>query len=164
LPHTSNFDFFIGFIYSRAFAIPFPNFLAKDSAFRGWIGKLGRKVGGIPVNRSERTNFVDQVAAEFQKRDRMILAITPEGTRSRTDYWKSGFYHMAMKANVPVIMAYIDYARKYIACGDVAEITGDMDADIAKIRAYFASVTPRHPERHGEIRFRPASDEKPDRA
>ncbi len=160
-PHTSNFDFFIGFIFSRAFAIPFPNFLAKDSAFRGWIGKLGRKVGGIPVNRSERTNFVDQVAAEFQKRDRMILAITPEGTRSRTDYWKSGFYHMAQKANVPVIMAYIDYARKYIVCGDVAEITGDMDADIAKIRDYFASITPRHPERHGEIRFRPANEEKP---
>ena len=159
-PHTSNFDFFIGFIFSRAYAIPFPNFLAKDSAFRGWIGKLGKKVGGIPVNRSERTNFVDQVAAEFQKRDRMILAITPEGTRSHTEYWKSGFYHMAMKANVPVIMAYIDYARKYIACGDVAEITGDMDADIAKIRDYFASVTPRHPERHGEIRFRPSSDEK----
>jgi 1-acyl-sn-glycerol-3-phosphate acyltransferase len=90
-PHTSNFDFFIGFIFSRAYAIPFPNFLAKDSAFRGWIGKLGKKVGGIPVNRSERTNFVDQVAAEFQKRDRMILAITPEGTRSYTEYWKIRF-------------------------------------------------------------------------
>lgn len=163
-PHTSNFDFFIGFIYSRAFAMPFPNFLAKDSAFRGWIGKLGKKVGGIPVNRSERTNFVDQVAAEFKQRDRMILAITPEGTRSRTEYWKSGFYHMAQKANVPVIMASIDYARKYISCGDVAEITGDMDADIAKIRAYFADVTPLHPERHGEIRFRPTSDDKADRS
>lgn len=159
-PHTSNFDFFIGFIFSRAFALPFPNFLAKDSAFRGVIGKLGRKVGGIPVNRSERTNFVDQVAAEFQKRDHMILAITPEGTRSRTEYWKTGFYHMALKANVPVVMAYIDYARKYISCGDIAEITGDMDADIAKIRAYYAPITPRHPERHGEIRFRPGSDEK----
>jgi len=161
-PHTSNFDFLIGFIFSRAFAIPFPNFLAKDSAFRGMIGKLGRKVGGIPVNRSERTNFVDQVAAEFQKRDRMILAITPEGTRSHTEYWKTGFYHMAMKANVPVIMAYIDYARKFISCGDVAEITGDMEADMAKIRAYYANVTARHPHRHGEIRFRPTDGESKD--
>ena len=159
-PHTSNFDFFIGFIFSRAYAIPFPNFLAKDSALRGVIGKLGRKLGGIPVNRSERTNFVDQVAAEFKKHNRMILAITPEGTRSRTDYWKTGFYHMAQKANVPVIMAYIDYARKFISCGDVAEITGDMDADIAKIRDYYAKITPRHPERHGEIRFRSSSEEK----
>ncbi|MBE2238124.1 MAG: 1-acyl-sn-glycerol-3-phosphate acyltransferase [Caldilineaceae bacterium] len=159
-PHTSNFDFFIGFIFSRAYAMPFPNFLVKDSALRGLIGKLGRRVGGIPVNRSERTNFVDQVADEFRKRERMILAVTPEGTRSRTAHWKTGFYHMAQRANVPVIMASIDYARKFISCGDVAEITGDMDADIARIRAYYADVTPRHPERHGEIRFRPESGEK----
>lgn len=110
-PHTSNLDFFIGFIYSRAFAMPFPNFLAKDSLFRGFFGPVWRWLGGIPVNRSERTNFVDQVAAEFQKRKRMILAITPEGTRSRSEYWKTGFYYMAQKANVPVIMASIDYAR-----------------------------------------------------
>lgn len=159
-PHTSNFDFFIGFIYSRAFAMPFPNFLAKDSLFRGFFGPIWRWLGGIPVNRSERTNFVDQVAAEFQRRKRMILAITPEGTRSRSEYWKTGFYHMAQKANVPVIMASIDYARKYIACGAIAEITGDMDADIAKIRDYFAGVTPRHPRRHGDIRFRADAAEK----
>lgn len=159
-PHTSNLDFFIGFIYSRAFAMPFPNFLAKDSLFRGFFGPVWRWLGGIPVNRSERTNFVDQVAAEFQKRKRMILAITPEGTRSRSEYWKTGFYHMAQKANVPVIMASIDYARKFISCGDVAEITGDMEADLAKIRAHFVGITPRHPHRYGDIRFRPNSDEK----
>lgn len=158
-PHTSNFDFFIGFIFSRAFAMPFPNFLAKDSALRGWIGKIGKKLGGIPVNRSERTNFVDQVVAEFERRQRMVLAITPEGTRSRTEYWKTGFYHMAQKARVPVIMASIDYARKYIACGDVAEITGDMEADMARIRSHFANVTPRHPHRRSEIRFRPSAGE-----
>jgi 1-acyl-sn-glycerol-3-phosphate acyltransferase len=160
-PHTSNLDFFIGFIYSRAFAMPFPNFLAKDSLFRGPFGWLWRWWGGIPVNRRERTNFVDQVAAEFQKRDRMVLAITPEGTRSKSEYWKTGFYHMAIKAQVPVIMAYIDYARKFISCGDVAEITGDMDADMAKIRDYYAGVTARHPHRHGKIHFPPAAGEKP---
>lgn len=158
-PHTSNLDFFIGFIFSRAFAMPFPNFLAKDSLFRGPFGWVWRWLGGIPVNRSERTNFVDQVAAEFQRRDRMVLAITPEGTRGKSAYWKTGFYHMAMKANVPVIMAYIDYARKFISCGDVAEITGDIEGDMTKIRAYYADVTARHPHRHGEIRFRPATNE-----
>lgn len=159
-PHTSNLDFFIGFIYSRAFGIPFPNFLAKDSLFRGPFGWVWRWWGGIPVNRSERTNFVDQVAAEFQKRDQMILAITPEGTRSKSEYWKTGFYHMAIKAQVPVIMASIDYARKFISCGDVAEITGDMDADMAKIRTHYAEIEARHPYRHGEIRFRPTDDNK----
>ncbi|HHY57992.1 MAG TPA: acyltransferase [Chloroflexi bacterium] len=162
-PHTSNLDFFIGFIYSRAFAMPFPNFLAKDSLFRGFFGPVWRWLGGIPVNRSERTNFVDQVAAEFQKRKRMILAITPEGTRSRSEYWKTGFYYMAQKANVPVIMASIDYARKFISCGDVAEITGDMEADLAKIRAHFIGIVPRHLDRYGDIRFRPTPDEKQDR-
>lgn len=158
-PHTSNLDFFIGFIYSRAFALPFPNFLAKDSLFRGPFGWVWRWLGGIPVNRGERTNFVDQVAAEFQKRDRMVLAITPEGTRSKSEYWKTGFYHMAMKANVPVIMAYIDYAQKFISCGDIAEITGDIEADMAKIRDYYANVTARHPHRHGDIRFRSVVNE-----
>lgn len=159
-PHTSNFDFLIGFIYSRAFGMPFPNFLAKDSLFRGALGPVFRWLGGIPVNRSQRTNFVDQVAAEFHKRKRMILAITPEGTRSKAEYWKTGFYFMAQKANVPVIMASIDYARKFISCGDVADVTGDLNADMAKIRAYYANVSPRHPHRYGEIRVRPPVDEE----
>lgn len=154
-PHTSNFDFFIGFIFSRAFGMPSPNFLAKDSAFRGILGPIMRGLGGIPVNRRERTNFVDQVAAAFNERKRMILAITPEGTRSKVEYWKSGFYHIALKANVPIVMATIDYARKFITCGDMVMATGDMEADIGKIRAFYAGSTARHPERYGEIRFRP---------
>lgn len=155
-PHTSNFDFFIGFIFSRAFGMPSPNFLAKDSAFRGILGPIMRGIGGIPVNRRERTNFVDQVAAAFNARKRMILAITPEGTRSKVEYWKSGFYHIALKANVPIVMAKIDYARKFITCGDMVVATGDMEADMDKIRAFYADSTGRHPERQGEIRFRPA--------
>lgn len=155
-PHTSNFDFFIGFIFSRAFGMPSPNFLAKDSAFRGVLGPIMRWLGGIPVNRRERTNFVDQVAAAFIERKRMILAITPEGTRSKVEYWKSGFYHIALKANVPIVMATIDYARKFITCGDMVVATGDMEADMDKIRAFYAGSTARHPERQGEIRFRPS--------
>jgi len=155
-PHTSNFDFFIGFIYSRAFGMPSPNFLAKDTAFRGVMGPIVRWLGGIPVNRRERTNFVDQVVNAFNTRKRMILAITPEGTRSKVEYWKSGFYHIALRANVPIVMATIDYARKFITCGDMVMATGDMEGDIARIRAFFAGSTGRYPERQGEIRFRPA--------
>ncbi|MBP6440294.1 MAG: 1-acyl-sn-glycerol-3-phosphate acyltransferase [Caldilineaceae bacterium] len=160
-PHTSNFDFFVGFIFSRAYPLPFPNFFAKESAFKGWIGKLGRKVGGIPVDRSRSSNFVEQVAAEFHKRNHMILAITPEGTRRRTEYWKSGFYHMAMAAGVPIVLASIDYSKRLIIFGKTLMPTGDIDADMVRIKAFYAGVVARHPERHGEIRMRPSSDEKP---
>lgn len=160
-PHTSNLDFVIGFIFSRAYALPFSNFLVKDSFFRGGMGRITRWLGGIPVNRREQTQFVDRVASEFARRPQMVLAITPEGTRSRSEYWKSGFYHIAQRADVPVILASIDYAHKYIACGRVAPITGDMEADLARIRAYYAGVTGYHPERQGEIRFRPRSDTLP---
>jgi len=155
-PHTSNFDFFIGFIYSRAFGLPSPNFLAKDTAFRGIMGPIVRWLGGIPVNRRERTHFVDQVVDAFHTRKRMILAITPEGTRSKVEYWKSGFYHIALKANVPIVIATIDYAHKFITCGDIVTATGDVESDVAKIRALFAGSTGRYPERQSEIRFRPA--------
>ena len=86
----------------------------------------------------------------------MILAITPEGTRSKVEYWKSGFYHIALKANVPIVIATIDYAHKFITCGDIVTATGDVESDVAKIRALFAGSTGRYPERQSEIRFRPA--------
>lgn len=159
-PHTSNFDFFIGFIFSRAYPMPFPNFFAKESAFKGWLGKLGRKVGGIPVNRSRSSNFVEQVAAEFARRDHMILAITPEGTRGRTEYWKSGFYYMALAAKVPIVLASIDYSKRLIIFGRTIMPTGDIHADLEPIRQFFANVKGRHPERQGEIAIRPVATEQ----
>ena len=159
-PHTSNLDFFIGFIFSRAYPLPNPNFFAKDSVFKSWLGPLARKVGGIPVIRDRSTKFVDQVAAEFQRREKMMIAITPEGTRKLTEYWRSGFYYMALAAKIPLVLASMDYSKHLIIYGKTLMPTGDLDADMARIREFYAGVVGRHIERQGEIRIRPSDEEK----
>lgn len=160
-PHTSNWDFIVGFIFSRAYPLPFPNFFAKDSVFKSWIGPLARKIGGIPVIRDRSTNFVEQVAAEFRKRDHLIIAITPEGTRGKTEFWKTGFYYMALAAEVPLVLASIDYGKNLITFGKTLAPTGDLAADMERIKEFYAGVVGRHIERQGEIRVRPAGEEKP---
>jgi 1-acyl-sn-glycerol-3-phosphate acyltransferase len=154
-PHTSNLDFLIGFIFSRAYGLPQPHFLAKNSYFKGVMGSIGRWAGGIPVDRSKSTNFVDQVAAEIKQREEFVLAVTPEGTRSKTQYWKSGFYYMALASDVPVLMASIDFAKKLISYRNWFKPSGDLEADMEIIRRSYAGVQGRHPERIGEIRVRP---------
>jgi 1-acyl-sn-glycerol-3-phosphate acyltransferase len=154
-PHTSNWDFPIGFIFSRAYPMPRPHFLAKNSVFKGILGPIARWAGGIPVDRSKSTNFVDQVAAEFNRHERFVLAVTPEGTRSKTHYWKSGFYYMALAANVPIVMATIDYAKKLVSYGASFMPSGNLEADFEIIRRFYAGAQGRHPERQGEIRLRP---------
>lgn len=157
-PHTSNFDFFIGFIFSRAYPMPFPHFMAKSSLFRGMLGPVMRWLGGIPVDRSKRTQFVEQVAAVFARHERFVLAITPEGTRSAVPYWKSGFYHIAQAAKVPIVMATIDYGRKFIAYGTSFMPTGDIEADMENIRSFYQGSLGRHADRQGEIRLRSADE------
>jgi 1-acyl-sn-glycerol-3-phosphate acyltransferase len=163
-PHTSNLDFLIGFIFSRAYALPQPHFLAKKSSLRGVFGWIGRRIGGIPVDRSKSTNFVDQVAAEFNRRENFVLAVTPEGTRSKTQYWKSGFYYMALAAGVPIVMATIDFAKKLISYGAWFIPSGDLEADLEIIRRHYAGATARHPERQGEIRMRPPEPQVPEKS
>lgn len=160
-PHTSNLDFFIGFIFSRAYPLPNPNFFAKDSLFKGTFGPIWRWLGGIPVVRDRSTNFVDQVAAEFQRRDKIMIAITPEGTRKHTEYWRSGFYYIALAAKTPLVLASMDYSKRLITYGKTLMPTGDLDADLERIREFYAGVMGRHPERQGEIRMKPSSDEQP---
>ncbi|MBW7881768.1 MAG: 1-acyl-sn-glycerol-3-phosphate acyltransferase [Caldilineaceae bacterium] len=154
-PHTSNWDFFIGFIYSRAFPVPFPNFLIKDSIINGPFGPIVRWLGGIPVDRSKSSKFVDQLAEEFARRGRMVLAITPEGTRGKTQYWKSGFYYVALAAKVPIVLAAVDYGRRFISFGQSIMPTGDLDADMEYIRSFLGDATGRHPQRQGDIGVRP---------
>ena len=159
-PHTSNLDFFIGFIFSRAYPLPNPNFFAKDSLFKGTFGPIWRWLGGIPVVRDRSTNFVDQVAAEFQRRDKIMIAITPEGTRKHTEYWRSGFYYIALAAKTPLVLGSMDYSKRLITYGKTLMPTGDLDADLERIREFYAGVMGRHPERQGEIRMKPSSDER----
>ena len=115
----------------------------------------------MAIDRSQSKNFVDQIADEFASHDEFVIAITPEGTRSKTPYWKSGFYYIALAAKVPIVMATIDFPKKLIIYGHSFMPTGDVEADLDVIRANYAGALGRHPERMGEIRFREAEEEVP---
>ncbi|CAH0497720.1 lysophospholipid acyltransferase family protein [Novosphingobium sp. CECT 9465] len=145
-PHTSNWDFlyFIGLTEDLGLQ---PHFMAKDSLFRWPLGRFMRDMGGVPVVRSSRQNAVDAMVAEFARRDRFMLTIAPEGTRGKVGQWRTGFYHIAMKAGVPLVVGMMDYGTKTGGLGPAIWPTGDYAADMAKIFEVYRTVTPRHPER-----------------
>lgn len=145
-PHTSNWDFlyFIGLTEDLGLK---PHFMAKDSLFRWPLGRFMRDMGGVPVMRSERANVVDTMVAEFARRDRFMLTIAPEGTRGKVGQWRTGFYHIALKAGVPLVVGMMDYRTKTGGLGPAIWPTGDYDADMTKIFEVYRTVTPRHPAR-----------------
>lgn len=149
-PHTSNWDFIIGKLYYWAVNRD-ASFLMKKSWFFFPFGSMFRSMGGIPIDRSKRTSVTQQMVDEFNKRQMFHLAITPEGTRSRNEKWKMGFYHIAVNAKVPIQIAYIDYLKKEMGIVDIFFPTGDEVADLKKIHAYYNNVHPRFPEKfHNE--------------
>ena len=151
-PHTSNWDFVVGMLARASVRLPI-HFAGKDSLFRPPFGWVFRWLGGIAVNRRERTGFISRLTQEFGQRRRFYLAIAPEGTRSRTDHWKSGFYRLALSAKVPLALAYIDYRRKCIGIGAYLDLIGDEERDLQAIRSFYSDKTGRRPENQGEIRF-----------
>ncbi|HSD53739.1 MAG TPA: 1-acyl-sn-glycerol-3-phosphate acyltransferase [Burkholderiales bacterium] len=155
-PHTSNWDFVVGLL-GRASLQFRCHFAAKDTLFRGPFGDWLRRVGGIPVNRREPTGFVGQLTAEFAHRTEFHLVFTPEGTRSRNEYWKSGFYRLARAARVPLGLAFIDYARREVGVGAWLDLTGDQEADLERICAFYADKRGRRHELAGPIRFPPGA-------
>ena len=149
-PHTSNWDFGLMLLLMAAEQLPI-RFMGKDSLFRGPLGPLMRSLGGIPVNRRERTNLVDQIAAKFEEYDDLIIGITPEGTRRKTSHWKTGFYYIALKAKVPIAMAYLDYGNKVIGVGPSFIPSGDIQADFEIIREFYTGIVGKNPKKQGEI-------------
>lgn len=115
---------------------------------------LFRGLGGIAVDRRVSTGLVEQLRARFDAHDTFYLAITPEGTRSRTEYWKSGFYQIARAARVPVGLGFIDYGGRRVGIDTWLELSGDADADMARIAAFYADKRGFHPEKAGPVRFR----------
>ncbi len=152
-PHTSNWDFVVGYLAKVAAGLRL-QWIGKDSLFRWPFGALLRRMGGIPVRRGARAGFIDELAREFAVRDRIWVAIAPEGTRSWTDHWKSGFYHLALAARVPVGLATIDWGRRLIQLRETMELTGDPEADLERFRAFYRGVRGLRPERASQIRFR----------
>lgn len=148
--HTSWTDLPVALLLREATGIRF-RWAAKDTFFRGPMAWLFRAWGGVPVNRSERTNFVARMAELFHQHEDFKLAISPEGTRRYTAFWKSGFYYIARTAGVPIVLGYADYPRKVVGFGPILMPTGDVEADFAFIRRFYDTVKGRYPERHGTI-------------
>ena len=149
-PHTSNWDFIIILLLMAAESIPV-RWMGKDTLFRWPLGIFWRSMGVIPVNRRERTNLVDQVAAKFDEIDDLIIGLSPEGTRSKASHWHTGFYYIASKANVPIVMAYIDYENKVCGLGPSIKPTGDIQADFGIIRDFYSVIVGKHPHKQGKI-------------
>lgn len=152
-PHTSNWDFpimlgFAFYYHLRVF------WMGKDSMFRGLSGKLFLWLGGIPVDRSRPNGMVEDAIDAFQKNEKLIIAILPEGTRKRSDSWRSGFYHIAHGAGVPIAMGFADYAKKRGGFGPLFTTTGDMEADMKVIAEFYAGVKGARPEEQSPVRLR----------
>jgi 1-acyl-sn-glycerol-3-phosphate acyltransferase len=120
------------------------------------MGPLIRAVGGVPIDRTQAHGMVGQMIEELGRREDFYLVIPPEGTRSRTEYWKSGFYRIALGAKVPIIPGFLDYREKVGGFGPPIEVTGDVRADMDAIRAFYEKMKPqpRHPDQFGPIRLR----------
>lgn len=151
-PHTSNWDFAVGLMAKWLVGIHF-RFIAKESLFKTPLGPWLRRWGGIPVDRKGQTGVIARLAAQFAEHDDFRLVVASEGTRSRTEHWKSGFYHLARAANVPLALSFIDYRRRETGVGGYIELTGDVAADMARIAAFYADKTARWPENAGPVRL-----------
>lgn len=145
-PHTSNWDFIIAISFYKSLGGN-PHFLMKKDWFFFPVGNILRAIGGIPVNRSKNSSLSDQMAEMFRTHNDFQLALSPEGTRKKTTQWKTGFYYIALKANVPITLAYLDYTQKEIGVKAIFHPTGDADKDIEKIKSYYKDVHAKHPHK-----------------
>lgn len=145
-PHTSNWDFVLGQLYMRSRGMNI-NFLMKKEWFFWPLGCIFRKMGGIPVYRSKHTHMTDNLAKEAGQRDSFKLCITPEATRSLNPDWKLGFYYIAQKAQIPVLLYGLDYERKLIQCTESFIPIGNVDNDMKRIKLYFKDFKGKYPEK-----------------
>ena len=153
-PHTSNWDFIVGVLFKIGAGLP-ARWVGKDTLFRWPLRGLFVRIGGIPINRRERSGLVGTLLAEFDRHDWMWLAVAPEGTRSRSDHWKSGFYRIAVAGNLPVGLGYIDYATHTVGIDTYLCLTGNPEQDLSRIRAFYADKRGRQPENASDIRLSP---------
>jgi 1-acyl-sn-glycerol-3-phosphate acyltransferase len=144
-PHTSNWDFVVGIATKLALGLRVL-WLGKDSLFRAPLGPIMRALGGMPVDRHSSHDVVKAVVDEFERRDRMMLGIAPEGTRKRVERWRTGFYHIAHGAKAPILPVALNWGERAIQIGSPFVTTGNIDADMALLQDRFASVRGRRPK------------------
>lgn len=157
-PHTSNWDFPIGILAKWAVGVPI-HWLGKEALFSGLcgflLGPLFRRMGGEPIERHASTGAIERLGQHIREADWYWLALAPEGTRNYRPHWRSGFYHIAMAAGVPLAIAYIDYATRVIGVVDHIDLTGDIEHDMERIRAAYAGRTGLRPELAAPIKLAP---------
>ena len=153
-PHTSNWDLI--FILAVMYALGIkPFWFGKKQIFWWPVGNFFRWLGGIPVDRGMRKNMVQHTVDVIQTQEQFILGVSPEGTRSNTKYWKTGFYHIAHQAQIPIVFAFLDYALKVGGIGPTMNPAGDIEEDMITIRQFYSGITAKYPHRVGRIAIKP---------
>lgn len=152
-PHTSNWDLAYLLSFAVVFELPM-SWMGKHTLFRGPMGWIMRRLGGIPVRRDRSGHRVQQMARAIEAADSIALVVAPEGTRSYTAQWKSGFYHIARAAGVPIVLGYLDYARRRGGFGPELIPSGDICEDMEEIRAFYADKQGQYPDKMGEVRLK----------
>ncbi|MCP3900574.1 MAG: acyltransferase, partial [Desulfobacteraceae bacterium] len=152
-PHTSNWDFLLmfGAAYSLRLNV---SWLGKDAIFKKPFGPIMRYFGGIPINRKRTNDLVQSTSKLFQESERLVIVIGPSGTRSKREYWKSGFYWIAHTSKIPVVCASLDFANKIVNVGICFMLTGDVKKDMDKIREFYKDIKGKHPELENKIRLK----------
>jgi 1-acyl-sn-glycerol-3-phosphate acyltransferase len=143
-PHTANIDTFLMILTALSMRVRL-SFLVKDT-LPFPVNKIVQFYGGIEISRRGGLNLVEQTVAEFAKSEYLVLGISPEGTRKKTEYWKTGFYYIALGANVPIAFGFLDYATKRCGVGGVLMPTGDIETDFAVMAAFYGTTQGKHPE------------------
>ena len=151
-PHTSNWDGFWALVYKVAVQLDI-HFFAKQSLFWFPLNVLLRALGGIPLDRKRAGSAVEQAIEMFRENDSYYFGLAPEGTRSRADHWKSGFYRIARGADVPVVLGLLDYGKRRIGIGPTLELSGDWEKDLAFCREFYKDIQGRWPEKAGPVTF-----------
>lgn len=152
-PHTSNWD--MPFMLAFAFVYDIPvRWMGKHTLFEEPYKKFFEWLGGIPIVRHRPGGIVAQMVEQFEDNESLVLMVPAEGTRSHVDYWKSGFYHIACGADVPVVLSFLDFGKKEGGIGPTLKMTGDVSADMDKIRAFYAGKQGLRPRNAGDIRLR----------
>lgn len=153
-PHTSNWDSFFALTTTIALGVKI-NFLMKHTLLKTPAGPILRLLGGIPLDRTASMDMAQQILDAFARASSLIIAIAPEGTRSKVQFWKAGFYEIAEGAHVPIVLISVDYRRREVGYGPVVPVTGDIDADMSIIREFYSQMTAKYPENASPVRLRP---------
>jgi len=156
-PHTSNWDFVLMLAIAWRLGLDV-HWLGKKSLFRGWRGPFMRRLGGIPVDRADPGRVVADVIRQVNSGQVFGLVVTPDGTRGGNAYWKSGFYRIAREAGMPVTLGFVDRTTRTCGLGPTIELTGEVPADMDRIRAFYADKAGVRPERRTEPRLREEGD------